>query len=65
MNQLISKSTSEDINTNPSAVISTQESDSALSSEWAPLNRIAAEGEGAVHLNVSHFTNNAIADKHF
>ena len=34
MNQLISKSTSEDINTNPSAVISTQESDTALSSEW-------------------------------
>lgn len=41
MNQLISKSAGEDINTNPLAVISTQESNTTL----APLNRITAKKE--------------------
>lgn len=34
MNQLISKSTGEDINTNLLAVISTQESDTMLRENW-------------------------------
>lgn len=61
MNQLISKSTGEDINTNLLAVISTRESNTTL----APLNRITVKGKGAVHLTGSYFTNKAIADKHF
>lgn len=65
MNQLISKGTGEDINTNLLAVISTQESDYDAARELAPLNQITAKGKGAVHLNGSHFTNNTITDKHF
>lgn len=67
MNQLISKSTSEDINTNLLAVISTQESDTMLCEDSGPFESHHGETEkkGAVHLDGSHFTNNAIADKHF
>ena len=56
MNQLISKSTSEDINTNLLAVISTQESDTPPCENCRPpsLNRVAAgkknRERGAVHL---------------
>lgn len=52
MNQLISKSTGEDINTNLLAVISTRESDtSAMVLQWPTSDSDDSEkGKGAAHL---------------
>lgn len=67
MNQLISKSTSEDINTNLlAAVISTRGERYGAGALHRPsFDWEHGGGKGAAHLNGSHFTNNAITDKHF